>query len=71
MSCHAAVHARASGTSFGHQFARKRSNILLKTSRSCLQVRAALSTSDVTSLGPESGHDVEFRGQDDNGRRVP
>lgn len=50
--------------------ARKRSDTLLKTSRSDMQARAA--SSDVqTSLGPEAGHDVDFLGQDDTGKCVP
>ena len=58
-------------TAFSPACARKRTNAPLKTARSCVQARAISSPDVDTSLGPESGHDVEFRGQDDNGRCVP
>jgi hypothetical protein len=63
---------RVSGRPSGFLFARNRTNVLVSTSRACLYARAAPSITNVaTSWGPETGHDVEFMGQDDNGRCAP
>ena len=66
MSCHARAVAP-----FSPACTRKRNNASMIASRCCSQARAISSPDVDTSLGPESGHDVEFRGQDDNGRCVP